>query len=861
MPQDPPTGLVTLVFTDMERSSDLWQEHGARFQAVLDQHNRLLREAAAASNGFEVKTVGDAFFLAFPSAPDALRFAVAAQEALRDFDWPSVLAEVPALRIRIGVHTGEPLLIRHPSGAFDYFGPVVNRVARVEACGHGGQVVVTQSTYDSAMGRVPEGVSFEDQGVHRLKGVGEEHLWQLLHPGLPAEFPPLRTLDPQRHNLPRAVSPYVGREEELQAWLELLRQPSTRLVSLLGFGGLGKTRSALQLAELLVEDFAQGVWWVELEEARDVEGALQRIAMALRLAPQKETPIRDQISGFLKERKLLLVLDNGEQIEKLSGLVSDLLNVAPGLRILATSRRPLDVRQERRIELRPLPVAEAERLFEESARRGREDFALTSENRADVAELCRQLEGVPLAIELAASRIVGMTPREMLARLDQQFRLLQTRSPDLPPRQRALRGAIDWSYDLLPEEDRELFAQLSVFAGGFEMAAAEEICDAFDVFEGVMELRKSSLLQAETDLTTQQTRFRMLRSVRSYAAEKRAELPDEGRDFLEKHAQYFLGFAESRIRKLSTEEAGPALTELRLELENLRSALDWWSKNGPRELCSRLAAAVYVPLYRLGLWSDARRVLEVGLDAASQDDGVRRVRAELETAAASILDDSGDFARARAHAETALALRREDGEPAALAETLNVLGLIRQHEDNLDAAGACFQEALDLLDAGDALRRGKILHNLAYLHSAHGDWKAAEEGFEAALQARRQTRERRGEAETLVNLAAVYQVRAVDEEGDAKAARLERAEELYTSALQFFREAGDRYWEAVVLHNLGELAYEIGQPEEAVGSFVRAERLFRELAAAPASRSCEWLERIRQELAPERFAELSAAAT
>lgn len=837
----PPTGLVTLVFTDIEGSSDLWQQFGEAFQPVLDQHNRIMREAADRWSGFEVKTVGDAFFLVFPRAPDALRFALEAQLAFAAFDWSRLLPGLSELRVRMGLHAGEPILARHPSGLVDYFGPAVNRAARIGGAGHGGQVILSDVTRELSEPDLPADVSFLDRGVHRLKGVGEDYLWQLAHPGLRTDFPPLSTLDPERHNLPRPASPYVGREKELAHWLSVLRQPGTRLVSLLAFGGMGKTRSALHLAELLIDDFQHGVWWVELEEARESESALHRIALALRLALQKDTPVREQLHAYLKERELLLVLDNVEQIEGAGRMVSDLLAAAPRLKLLATSRRPLEVRQERRIELNPLPGEEAETLFVESARSRREDFALTAENRGDVRELCRRLEGVPLAIELAASRIVGMTPREMLERLNQQFRLLQTRSPDLPPRQRALRGAIDWSYDLLGEEDRELFAQLAVFAGGFEMDAAEKVCEAFDVFEGVMELRKHSLLRAETDPETQQTRFTMLQSVRSYAEEKLAELPEAGATYRQRHAEYFLRFAEDWIRSLP--EAA-STQGMRRELDNLRTALVWWKDHGPGGLCARLAAAFYHPLYRLGLWSEARRVLEAGQEAvATLDESADRTRADLDTATASLLDDLGDFPEAGAYVERALTLRKASGEPGPLADTLNVAGLVAQHEERLEDAERCFREALVLLTDRDAARRGKLYHNLAYLAATRGAMEEAITGFETAIAERRRADDSRGEAESAAMLGAMHHMLG-DQSEAGRPARYAEAARLYGEALAVFRRVGDRYWEAVVLHNLGELSHATGEKASAREHFQQAERIFRDLNAKQAEASREWLQKL-----------------
>jgi predicted ATPase/class 3 adenylate cyclase len=625
MPVDLPSGEVTLAFTDIEGSSELSERYQAAFEPVREEHFRLLREAAARWNGIEVGTAGDSLVLVFAEPSDAVRWAVEAQRALLQHAWPLLPSPPPhpplekggpggvrasgvrvEPRVRIGLHTGEPFVSRRPDGAPDCFGPAVNRAARVEEAAHGGQILLSEATRAPALPALPPEIAFHNHGTHRLRGVGEEHLWQALHPGLPRDFPPLRTLNPERHNLPLPPTPFIGREAEIAAWHERLLRPATRLLTLTGFGGMGKTRAALHLAELCAGEFADGVWWIALEEARTAGDVIRRIVRQMRVPVQPHPATEVQLANYLSDRRLLLVLDNVEQVAGAADAIRDLLQAAPGVTCLVTTRRALDLQAEHVVELRPLPASDAERLFLDRARARQVGFDLTDENAADVAELCRHLDGIPLAIELAASRIVGMTPREILHRLNERFRLLQTRAPDLPTRQRALRAAIDWSYDLLAEEDRSLFAQLAVFAGGFTMEDAEAVCEESDIFEGVMELRRHSFLRAETDPETQQTRFLMLESLRAYAGERLREAPNMEQQVRRRHAEHFLAYFRERLDRLRTPEEVAALRQMEANADNLRAALEWAQKEALPELRARLALTLFVagaPTQVVSQWS------------------------------------------------------------------------------------------------------------------------------------------------------------------------------------------------------------------------------------------------------------------
>lgn len=856
---DFPTGVITLVFTDIQGSSDLWEQHRGAFQPVLEEHNRLLRAAAALWHGVEVKTEGDAFFLVFGRASDAVRFAVEAQLSIACCRWDDLLVGLPALRVRMGLHTGETIFAAHPDGTADYFGPTVNRAARVGAAGHGGQVIVSDGTRALAQAELPPEITWLDVGRHRLKGVGEEQLWQLCHPDLPREFPALKTLDPQRHNLPLAPAPIIGRETEIERWLAVLRQPATRLLTLSGFGGFGKTRLALQLAELSVDDLADGVWWVDLEEARDSEDMLQRIANELRLHLQPHPTVREQVLNFHRDRELLLVLDNLEQIPDAAKPIDELLKTAPRVKCLATTRRPLELRHEQVVELKPLPVEAARALFIERARARVADYEVDEANAADLLELCRRLEGVPLAIELAASRIAGMTPREMLRRLDERFRLLQTRAHDLPPRQRALRGAIDWSYDLLTDDDKAVFGQVAVFAGGFTMPAAEAVCEGFDVFESIMELRRQSLLRAETTGDTQQTRYAMLESVHAYSLEKLEAAPDAGgtsdaATVRRRHADFFLRFANDCIARRRTPGEPAALRELDAELDNLRAALHAMRAAGEHELCARLALALHHPLHRRGLWAEAYQCLQGGCAALDElaDVGNERkaLQASLRLALAGLDYDMGNAAAAETNTKAALALLRELGDEAGQADGLNLLGLLATEAPRLDVAGNLFQKALAMRSAGEHHGRAIALHNLARIASRRGEKAEAQRLYLEALAERRAGGDAWGEAETLGDLG-VLAMDAGDHPGALR---------YYHDSLNLRRALGDRQGIALMLYNLAEIAELEGDHQRAVTLFTHSERIFRELQSAYAGAANEALQLLAAKLDAATFISLRAVA-
>lgn len=843
---DYPTGTVTLVFTDLEGSSELSEKHGAAFEPVRDEHFTVLRNVAMRWHGYEVETAGDSLFVIFSNAADAVQFAVDAQRALAEFSWPE---EIGDIRVRMGMHSGEPY-VGLDQGRPTYRGPVTNRAARVQAAGHGGQVLLSQATRDLALPSLPPDISLKDLGRHRLKGVGDEHFWQVCHPALREEFATLNTLPPTRHNLPLPQTPFVGREAEVLSCIELLRQPSTRLLTLLAFGGMGKTRTALQIAELCFDDFKDGVWWVSLENATTGEEMIARIAEQLRVHLQPQPSVREQVWEFHRDRQLLLVLDNLEQIQgdEAAQVIHGLLNAGPRVKCLVTSRRALNMAAERVFELQPLPISDAETLFAQRASARKSSFALNEQNSADVEAICRTLEGVPLAIEIAASLIVLLAPKQILKKLDDQLKALVARDPTLPPRQQALRAAIDWSYSLLPEPTQVLFAQLAVFAGGFMAEAAESICqcEQADVFDGLLEIRNHSLLRAVTDESTQQERLTMLESVRSFACEKLQATPDEYSDSQRRHAEYFVTFVEEHAALLRTREEAVALAELEPEFDNLREALAWATAHD-NELGARIALAFHQPLHFRGFWNEAREVLDAGWQAAEMlgEDGAV-LRAWLRHHLASLAHDLGEIDSASNHAEKNLLEFRELHDATGEANALNLLALLATDNDDDDRAQQLCETALQLWPRSEPRGKAKTLHNLARLASRRGDLETARQRYEECLVERRRAGDARGEAETLGNLGVLAQ----------KDGNIHQALNYYRKSLDLRRQLQDPHGIAIMLYNLAELAEMEESFERSMVLFIHADRIFEELRSAYAGAPARALVSIREKLGEAKYSEL-----
>ena len=673
-----PTGTVTFLFTDVEGSTRLLQERGPGYADVLAEHRRVLREAFARHEGVEVDTQGDAFFVAFSSAGDAVAAAAEARQAL----------EPGPIRVRMGIHTGEPIVTDE-----GYVGMDVHRAARIAASGHGGQIVLSETTRRLFEGDTP----VRDLGEHRLKDLGEaERLYQLGD----GDFPPLRTLDAT--NLPIAASPLIGREHELEELVAMLSD-GTRLLTVTGPGGTGKTRLALQVGADLVGTLRDGVFWVPLAGLSDPELLTSEVAQAIG-AP-------DDLAGFLRDRELLVLLDNFEHLLDAAPDVSTLLAASNRLRVLVTSRAPLHVSGEREYRLDPLPSSAATALFVERARSVGRDL----EPDSTVEAICRRLDGLPLAIELAAARAKLLAPSRLLERLDAALPLLTGGARDAPERQRTLRATIEWSYDLLDPEAQLLFARISVFSGTFPLDAAEEVCDAD--LDGLAALVDSSLVKPIGD-----DRFLMLETIGEYAAEKLAG-SDDAEEIRRRHAEFFSALAEQAYEHRFDAEAEWS-ARLETDHDDLRTALDRLAVNDADRGLELAGALGWFWLSHGHLAEGCGRL--AGALAASTTAG--RIRARALTAAGSLAARYGDIDEGRAQLDEAIDFWRELGERGELASALGTLGWLLLIDAGDDAGAlAAFERGLELQrELGDEAGETRALVGVCQVLVALGDFERGE---------------------------------------------------------------------------------------------------------------------------------------
>jgi predicted ATPase/class 3 adenylate cyclase len=673
-----PSGTVTFLFTDVEGSTRLLREHGDAYADLLGEHRRVIREAFTRHGGVEVDTQGDAFFVAFPRAVDAVAAAAEAQAAL----------EPGPIRVRMGLHTGEPLVTEH-----GYVGMDVHRAARIAASAHGGQIVVSEATR-----RLLADAPLRDLGEHRLKDlIGAERLFQVGK----GDFPPLRTLDTT--NLPVVSIPLVGRERELEELVADLSN-GTRLITVTGPGGTGKTRLALQVAAELVGTFSDGVFWVPLAGLTDPELLASEVAQTVG-AP-------DDLMGFLRGRELLLLLDNFEHLLDAAPVVSSILATSDRVRALVTSRAPLRLGGEQEYRLEPLPQKQAAALFAARARAvGRE----VAPDDATVEEICRRLDGLPLAIELAAARTKLLAPDRLLERLDSALAILTGGARDAPERQRTLRATIEWSYDLLDTRARELFARLSVFAGTFPLEAAEEVCGA--ELDDLAALVDYSLVKPIGD-----DRFFMLETVREYALGQLCGGSEED-ELRRRHATFFSALAEEAYRHRFSAEAEWS-ARLDGDHDDLRAALDWLSAGDPDRALELAGALGWYWLSR-GLLGEGCGRLQAAL-AASGATG--RSRARALTSYGALLARRGDAAAGIAELDAGVAKWRELGDLDELASALDSLGwpLVYDADDNARSLEA-FEQSLELRrQLGDDVGATRALVGIAQVLVAMGETERAE---------------------------------------------------------------------------------------------------------------------------------------
>jgi predicted ATPase/class 3 adenylate cyclase len=800
----PPTGTVTFLFTDIEGSTKLWEHDAQVMQAALARHDEILRDAIEERGGYVFKTIGDAFCAAFPTAPEALEAALLSQRGLVSSEGE----QIGPLRVRMALHTGAA---EERDG--DYFGPPVNRVARLLSAAHGGQVLLSLATQELVRDASPVDARLEDLGERRLKDLFRpERVFQITTPDLPSEFPPLRTLESLRNNLPLQPTPLVGREREVEEVCERLRQEDIRLLTLTGPGGTGKTRLALQAAADLLEDFEDGVFFVYLAATTDPDLFLTQVAGALGLQESGDVPLEDLLKEYLGRRELLLVLDNFEQLLSAVPLVGELLSAAPRLKGLATSRIPLGIYGEHEYAVPPLSVPdtkrlppievlsqyEAVRLFIDRASAAKRGFEITSENAPAVAEICARLDGLPLAIELAAARIKLLPPKVLLTRLANRLKLLTGGPKDLPARQRTLRGAIEWSHDLLEEGEKTLFARLSVFSGGRTLEAIEAICNAegdlpVDALDGVSSLLDKSLLVRE-ETSEEESRFVMLETIHEFAREMLQE-SGEAAEVSRLHAEYFLTFAEEAEPELEGPDQVAWMERLEADLDNFRAALSWLLEVGEAELALRIGAALSLFWRIRGHLSEGRRWLSEGLSGG--DAAPAGVRARAMLVLGDLAWKQGDYPQGEEKLEASLALCREAGDRRGEAQALNSLGFIASEHNDLERAEKLLEESLALgRKASMPVVINSALNSLAALAAYRNDYARATVLLEEGLGIARAAGDVRGIAIHTTSLGATAVVTG----------EFERAEALLQQGREMFWKLGDWLHVSVADLNLGNLA-------------------------------------------------------
>ncbi len=878
-----PTGTVTLLFTDIEGSTQLLQQLGSRYVEVLSECRALLRAAFEQWDGYEVDTQGDAFFVAFAHVTDAIAAAVHAQRALFIHQWP----EGVNVRVRMGLHTGEPELM-----AEGYVGIDVHRAARIMSAGHGGQVLLSQTTRDLVAHDLPEDVSLRDLGEHSLKDIkGVSHLFQLVIADLPDKFPPLKTSGQRQiRYLPTPPTPFIGREQEVTAVRNLLYNTGARLLTLTGPAGVGKTRLALQVATELIYEFLNGVSFIDLSQIYDIDGFVAAIAQLLAIKEEMGQSLLERVKTILRELHILLILDNFEQIIVASPVLADLLASCGRLQVLVTSRVMLHIQAERIFDVPPLKLPtsrhlpdvgellryEAIKLFIQRAQAVQPDFRLTPANAAAVTSICTRLDGIPLAIELAAARSRYFPPQTLLSKLEQGLDVLSKRAHDIPARQQTLRGAIAWSYELLSSEEQQVFRRLAVCVNGCTIEAARQICTAAREFEGPIEeiletLVDQSLLQLQRQ-TGDGLRFRMLQTLREYGLERLASAGETAITGAA-HATYYLSWVQQAASFIIGAEQADWLDRLEQEYENVRTALEWMLKqardeNEWGEQALQLCIALINFWEIRGPFSEGATFLERALTvsknaapairaealhhaallALSMDDTARAETLLRESQVlfreskdkagmANILRMQGSFAwvknnykLARRLLEEALAIYRELGERIGVASTRDALVQIAIVQCNYSKARSLQEENLAYYKAwGEKYRTAYPLYHLARIQFlSNSDLKQAEELADESLGLFRQVRNRRLVAYVLTLLAQIHLVQK-----DVKKAR-----PLVEEAMSTFKELEDRSGIALALITRAQMAVYQENPAAARTAYEESWKLIQAIDTKELTADC-----------------------
>jgi len=813
-----PSGTVTFAFTDIEGSTRRWEHDRAAMQAAVRRHDELVRAAIAAHDGYVFKTIGDAFCAAYARAEDAIAAMLALQRALAAEDFSAV----DGLRVRAAIHSGTA-----DERDGDYFGPALNRVARLLAIGHGGQVLVSGVTARLVEGDVPPQAELRDLGEHRLRDLARpERVYQLLGPGLAAEFPPLRSLTSLPNNLPRMMTSFVGREREIEELTRLIH--AQQLVTLVGSGGVGKTRTSLQVAANLLDGSRDGVWFIELAPLSHGEYLPTTVAQALGMTLPPEGDPLESLVRALKDKHALLVFDNCEHlVEAAARAILAILHGCPKVKVLASSRQALGINGEETYRLPSLGVpnqdaavaltviealqSAAVGLFVERARSVDQRFALTDDNAPIVAEICRRLDGIPLALELAAARVGTLSPRQLRERLDERFRVLTGGSRDVLPRQQTLRALIDWSHDLLDERERALFRRLSIFVNGFTLEGAAAVVggDELDVLDLLASLVDKSLVLVEPD--GELLPYRLLESTRVYALEK-LDAAGERPDLQARHLRYLRNcFVELAERHDRTGRQTARFEALKAYLDDVRFALDV-ALLGPAVIeGGELLASIGTAWRGMGLEGEGIARFERYL--ATLPSNQSGLLANLSGELSFLIGDSGRKVLALEVAGQAVGFARECEERVVLARALTHYAERAVRAGRLDEAEVALAQAETMPEASASVRmRLALLGARAFVSQDRGDFETAVRTLEQLRREQRRLGNPVNEVSTAINLSELEHSRG----------ETQRAIAIVHETLPMARAGADKNRLIVLLQNFAGYLSAAGDHTGAVAAALEA---------------------------------------
>ncbi len=831
-----PSGTVTFLFTDIEGSTQLWEKHPQAMKSALAEHDSILKEAIESNHGHIIKSTGDGVHAVFTKAMDAINTAIRAQRILQSLIPLDVLGSTTAaqLKVRMGLHTGEAEL---RDG--DYYGQTLNRAARIMSAGQGGQILISDVAAQVAREHLPAGVSLLELGEHHLKGLMHpERIFQLTAPELQKDFPPLHSVPTATNNLPTQLTSFIGRERERREAQGKLA--STKLLTLIGPGGTGKTRLSIQIASEQLVNFKDGVWLVELAPISDPAFIASTIASVFEVREVQNIPLINLVIDYLRGRETLVVLDNCEHLVEASAQIANqFLHECPDIKIIASSREALGVDGETVFRVPSLKDDEATRLFIERATKAEPRFHVTDENASFVAQICSRLDGIPLAIELAAARVKLFSPKQIAERLDDRFKLLTGGSRTALPRQQTLRALIDWSYTSLNESEQRALRRLSVFSGGWTFEGAESVLGESEAMESLASLVNKSLVNVEEQES--KSRYRFLETIRQYAMEKLLE-SGEAVAARDRHLDYVLRIAVQTEERMFGSETQEWLDQMEVEHDNLRTAFEWASSNHPA-LALKLAYAIG------GFWtvrdhiSEARSWCQLVLDKTKSLSDVNAERARVYSVLGWMSVTSGEHKSGRAAAEQAISLGKQTNDLSTVARGYGILALTsiflgdyptaqhaamegeslaREHKINSELAFILSVRAqMDYLSRKDLAQAKANLEEAAKLareegfrwassflaigmaHTAAilGDLEVARAGFKESGEIARKMGNKRIVYSSQSELAHVLR-----EHGD-----LDEPLDIYRDLLPKWKDLGHR---AAVAHELECIAYILSRKEE-----------------------------------------------